>query len=63
VMAATALLALAYTLARELIGTTSPQSRREPRAPKQKQRTRHEYEDFDEDEFPPASKPPARRGV
>jgi hypothetical protein len=42
VMAATALLALAYTLARELIGTTSPQSRREPRAPKQKQRTRHE---------------------
>jgi len=63
VMAATALLALAYTIARELIGTTSPQSRRQTRQPRQKQRTRHEYEDFDEDEFPPASKPPARRGV
>jgi uncharacterized protein involved in exopolysaccharide biosynthesis/Mrp family chromosome partitioning ATPase len=42
VMAATALLALAYTLARELIGTASPRSRREPRATRPKQRTSHE---------------------
>jgi tyrosine-protein kinase Etk/Wzc len=57
VMAATALLALAYTLARELIGTPAPRMRA-TETPRAQKRRRAEPEDSPEEDLP---EPPVRR--
>jgi hypothetical protein len=62
VMAATVLLALAYTLANELIGGGFSESRMSQNEPRRRPARRDETYP-DEDDYPPAAAPPARRAV